>query len=191
VVPVELNPILTAALDAFDEEGYHGATVRDIARRVGVTVPALYYHYENKQAILFALLDTSVSALVEHCETADDEAADPQDRFDAVVEVLVRYTAVSGKLSRLDVEMRSLSADDRRTYTDKRAQIQARVLAVVEEGARVGRFDVTYPRETVRALLGMIQSIPTWYRLAGTLALDDLVERYLEISHRMVGLAAQ
>ncbi len=48
--PVELSPILSAALDAFYEKGFHGASVRDIARRVGVTVPALYYHYDSKEA---------------------------------------------------------------------------------------------------------------------------------------------
>ena len=56
----ELSPILSASLDAFSEHGYHGTTVRDIAKRVGVTVPALYYHHENKEGLLFALLDTGI-----------------------------------------------------------------------------------------------------------------------------------
>ncbi len=55
--PLELSPILSAALDAFYEKGFHGASVRDIARRVGVTVPALYYHYDSKEGLLVALVE--------------------------------------------------------------------------------------------------------------------------------------
>ena len=35
---IALTPILTAALEAFYETGYHGTSVRDIARRVGGSV---------------------------------------------------------------------------------------------------------------------------------------------------------
>ncbi len=59
--PLQLGPILEHALEAFGENGFHGTTVRDLARRVGVTVPALYYHHENKEAVLVTLLDAAVS----------------------------------------------------------------------------------------------------------------------------------
>jgi AcrR family transcriptional regulator len=68
--PLELSPILAAALEAFDEKGFHGATVRDIARRVGQTVPALYYHHENKEAMFVALQDLGVDELNWRVKTA-------------------------------------------------------------------------------------------------------------------------
>nr|MDP9458711.1 helix-turn-helix domain-containing protein [Actinomycetota bacterium] len=37
--PLELDPSLTAALAAFLEFGYHGATMRNIAQRAGLSVP--------------------------------------------------------------------------------------------------------------------------------------------------------
>src|SRR6266436_3992144 len=87
-------PILRAALDAFSEAGYHGTSVRDIASRVGVTVPALYYHHENKEAILFSLLDTSITRLRGLCLAAIADAADtPQARFLNLGESVVMYTA--------------------------------------------------------------------------------------------------
>jgi len=52
--PLELTPILTAALEAFYEHGFHGTTVRDIARRVGQTVPSLYYHHDSKEGAFVA-----------------------------------------------------------------------------------------------------------------------------------------
>ncbi|MEV6817001.1 TetR/AcrR family transcriptional regulator [Micromonospora sp. NPDC051296] len=186
--PVALTPILTAALEAFYENGYHGATVRDIAARVGVTVPALYYHHENKEALLYALLDTSISRLDTVCRLVDAGGGGPMQRFNDLVECLVRHMAVSGKLAYLDGELRSLSPEHRRGYIAKRSAIEGRLLRAVEEGIADGSFDLTYPRDTVRAMLGTIQAVATWYRPDGELSLDDLVKRYLSILSRMAGL---
>jgi len=43
--------ILDAALAVFSEKGYEGGTMREIARRLGVTEPALYRHYAGKEAL--------------------------------------------------------------------------------------------------------------------------------------------
>ncbi|MGD9958289.1 TetR/AcrR family transcriptional regulator [Nocardioides sp.] len=184
---VTLTPILSAALDAFYESGYHGSTVRDIAKRVGVTVPALYYHHENKEALLFALLDGSINRLLGLCEEVRDSISDPRSRFLALVELLIRYTAASRRLNYLDAEIRSLSPEHYQAQSSKRAGVQDVVVSAVEQGALAGQFDVDHPRDTVRALLGMIQAIATWYRPSGPLTVDELVERYLTLALRMVG----
>lgn len=44
--------ILDAALAVFGEKGYEAGTMREIASRVGVTEPAIYRHYDSKEAIL-------------------------------------------------------------------------------------------------------------------------------------------
>lgn len=50
------SDILAAAAAAFDEGGEAGLSLRDIAARVGVTPMAIYRHYENKQALVDALV---------------------------------------------------------------------------------------------------------------------------------------
>ena len=48
--------ILDASLDLFAERGFHGTSMREIARAVGVRESALYHHFDSKQAIFQALL---------------------------------------------------------------------------------------------------------------------------------------
>lgn len=48
--------ILDAALEVFSERGFDGATVRQIAAKVGVSDPALYAHFKGKKEIFEALL---------------------------------------------------------------------------------------------------------------------------------------
>ena len=44
--------LLRAAVDACVEFGYEGATLSDIARRAGVSTPAVYSHFSGKAALL-------------------------------------------------------------------------------------------------------------------------------------------
>jgi AcrR family transcriptional regulator len=48
--------ILQAAYDSFLENGYHGTSMRDIARRAGLTVAAAYNHFKNKEQMYVAVL---------------------------------------------------------------------------------------------------------------------------------------
>jgi AcrR family transcriptional regulator len=51
--------ILDAALAVFGEKGYKSGTMREIAARVGVSEPAIYRHYESKEAILTDIVATA------------------------------------------------------------------------------------------------------------------------------------
>lgn len=48
--------ILKTALDLFSKHGYAGASIRQIAREVGVRESAIYNHYKSKEEIFFAIL---------------------------------------------------------------------------------------------------------------------------------------
>lgn len=49
--------ILDTALELFSQRGYDGASVRDIARAVGIRESSLYNHFENKRAIFDEIVD--------------------------------------------------------------------------------------------------------------------------------------
>lgn len=49
--------ILDAARQICVDEGIDGLSMRKLAGRLGVTAPALYRHYRNKQALVQALVD--------------------------------------------------------------------------------------------------------------------------------------
>jgi AcrR family transcriptional regulator len=47
--------ILDVALDLFTDQGFDGTSMRDIAGRLGITKPSIYYHFAAKEEILLAL----------------------------------------------------------------------------------------------------------------------------------------
>jgi AcrR family transcriptional regulator len=52
--------MLAAAIDCFARHGYRGTSIDRIAREVGVTKGALYYHFRDKEDLLFAAVTERV-----------------------------------------------------------------------------------------------------------------------------------
>jgi TetR/AcrR family transcriptional regulator, acrAB operon repressor len=49
--------VLVAALDLFGDKGYSRTTFADIAKKIGMTRGAVYWHFDNKPALLAAMVD--------------------------------------------------------------------------------------------------------------------------------------
>jgi AcrR family transcriptional regulator len=49
------DKILDVALDLFTDQGFDGTSMREIAARLGITKPSIYYHFASKEEILMAL----------------------------------------------------------------------------------------------------------------------------------------
>lgn len=49
--------IIDAAMRVFAQKGYSSATNKDIAREAGITPGLIYYYFESKEALLYAILE--------------------------------------------------------------------------------------------------------------------------------------
>ena len=56
--------IFSAALDLFSQKGVDAVSIRDIARRVGISAAAFYNHFRSKNELLQAVYDYYRTALV-------------------------------------------------------------------------------------------------------------------------------
>lgn|GEM_PF-388284 len=188
VDPPALSAILSAALDAFSENGFHGASVRDICHRVGVTLPTLYYHHKNKEGLLLDLLEYSTGDVVARAQAAS--AAGGENcvlQLANVIEAIVLPMTIRSRLAAVEGEVRYLSPENRSRYRVVRRGVEDIVLRIVEDGQERGVFRVIDPRETTRAMLAMCQAIPRWYDAAGPMTPETVAQKYVEIALTMVG----
>ena len=58
------HDILKAALILFDEQGYVQTSLSDIARKAEVTRGAIYWHFDNKEQIVAALVQAQFDDLM-------------------------------------------------------------------------------------------------------------------------------
>lgn len=84
--------LITAALRELAHEGPEGFSLRGVARRAGVSAPAVYRHFEDKEALLVAVAAECADRLATTMVDAVAKApADPLERFRAVGIALVRF----------------------------------------------------------------------------------------------------
>lgn len=55
----KMRAVLAVASRMFNELGYHGTSLDDIANEVGVTKAALYYYFKNKEQLLYECIQLS------------------------------------------------------------------------------------------------------------------------------------
>ncbi|HLZ56758.1 MAG TPA: TetR/AcrR family transcriptional regulator [Ktedonosporobacter sp.] len=58
IVEDRREQIIDAAMRAFAQKGFSGATNKDIAREAGITPGLIYHYFENKEALLNAIIET-------------------------------------------------------------------------------------------------------------------------------------
>jgi AcrR family transcriptional regulator len=80
--------ILRAALDAFSENGFDGATTRDIASRAGVNLGLIKYYFDGKLKLWQAAVDRAFADLRE--ALGDDATKDARLASDAHTRSMVR-----------------------------------------------------------------------------------------------------
>lgn len=180
---------LAAALAVFVEQGYHGTSVREIARRAGLSVPGLYHHYPSKQAMLVGLMTAAMDELIARSKQAEYEAGpSPRARFDAVVESLLLFHMYRRDQAFLgSTEIRSLEPANRDEYVGRRDEQQRMLDAIVATGIEAGDFELTGHEDASRAVTSMCVGVAGWYRPDGPLNPAELAETYLAIARRIVG----
>jgi TetR/AcrR family tetracycline transcriptional repressor len=90
------------ALRLADSDGLEAVTIRRLAKELGVTPMALYWHFKNKDELLLGVVDHVLSSV-----RADPAAGDPwQDRlrvvFETVVNVMRRHPSLPALLHLVD-----------------------------------------------------------------------------------------
>jgi len=98
--------IVEAAVEAFAEQGFQGASTRDIARRAGTNQGLITYHFNSKDDLWRAAADRIFEMLsarfVERLSSL--ESGDPREAAREAVREYVRFAAAHPELFRLLVD---------------------------------------------------------------------------------------
>lgn len=81
-----------AALDLFEERGYEGTTVSQIAARAGVTERTFYRHFADKREVLFAGSDSLVEQMLAEVRALPPSAGPSEAGRAALVGLGQRFT---------------------------------------------------------------------------------------------------
>jgi TetR/AcrR family transcriptional regulator len=133
--------IVAAAVSAFADLGFDGATTRDIAERAGVNQGLITYHFAGKLALWQAAMDDVFGRLRAHfaAQAAALADADPATRLRLLVRHYVRFAAAHPQLHRLMVQEGKHDGPRMQWLVDRHvAPIYAQTRLLLEEAQRAG-----------------------------------------------------
>ncbi|HVF32775.1 MAG TPA: TetR/AcrR family transcriptional regulator [Acidimicrobiales bacterium] len=174
--------ILRAAVEVMGEDGYEGASIRDMAARAGVSVAALYYHFPSKLDLLREFLDEAWNVTLARLDRRLEAAGPaPVDRLDVIVAALIS-SHLHDSFSQLAAnvafrEYTRLNPPERAAIDKKRLRLLELVEGVLSDGVADGSFTVDDPREAARAIVTLSTTLVEPYREMGK-SLAEVIELY-------------
>jgi AcrR family transcriptional regulator len=180
--------IREAAVKAIAKHGFEAASLRDIAKEVGIRAPSLYNYISSKEQLLYELMKDPLTSMLTEYRALVKDIDDPAEKLRVFVQVHLNFHLHS----RLDVfignmELRSLSASHYRTISNLREEYARVLQGIIEEGVKAGVFEAPEPRVISLVMLGMLSGVCNWYQPNGAMSASDMTELHTELAFRMLG----
>lgn len=175
----DLDRLLDVAVTVFNERGYDGTSMEDLAIRLGISKSAIYHHVSAKAELLRLATDRALDALeaVVASPVGDTAIA----RLEYVVRGSVRVLAGELPFVTLLLRVRGNTDAERRALS-RRRELDHRLTALVRAAADDGdiRCDVD-PALTARLIFGTVNSLIEWYRPTRALRPDGVADAMIAL----------
>jgi AcrR family transcriptional regulator len=171
--------VVAAAGRLFAERGYHGTSMRDLGRELGLLGSSLYAHVDSKQDLLVDVVQEGASLFEASADSALAGAGSPTDRLRALVAGHIDVVLDNLDIARTFLnEARALDDAHRTQVLAARDHYEAGFRAVLKEGIGVGEFRADVEPKTASIfILSVLNAIERWYHPSGEIGREELVDR--------------
>jgi TetR/AcrR family transcriptional regulator, cholesterol catabolism regulator len=175
--------MLKAAAQCFNQKGYSGTSLRDVADLLGLTDAALYYYVRNKEELVYLCYVRAADLGREALDRACSEGENAMDvilrYFRYHIEMMVGGRGPIAIMS----EVPSLKPQHRNEVLELSRRHSKNFEAVLEAGIKDGSVAQCNVRMTGNAIMGSINWIPKWFHGDPKMA-EKLIEEFPEILAR-------
>lgn len=162
--------MLHQAAVVFSRDGYDRASMAQLAAECGVSKALLYHYYASKEALLFAIVESHLSDLVDAVNQADDERLAPADRLEALVAALLDAYRDADAEHRVQIEGLRLLPEAEQEELKALERKLVRTFAGAIRDVDPDAFEGTVLLKPVTmSLFGMLNWFYMWHREDGPL----------------------
>ena len=139
--------ILDAAKDIFLEKGFHGASLRSIAERIGYSAGNIYLYFKDKDEIFHAIHEGGFTRLLALMQPLR-HVSDPMERLVAMGRIYMEFALENKDLYDLmfimEAPMEREPQDDKWVMGDRTLSMLKQVLVDCRQTGRFKDMDVEY-----------------------------------------------
>lgn len=181
--------IIRAAAEIYRECGYERASMTDIARRLGMTAPALYWYFRSKEDILVAFLEHTVADLIQFVRSLL-HSREPKQRLWEFMYAYVLWQLQQQELSAayeriyaLGHLRNSLPEKQRQRITSLEREFYGTCRDLI--AAIPGRERKAAVAPIAFAMIGMVEHLISWFSPNGTMSVKEVATMYADLAVAM------
>lgn len=171
------NAVLQAAAELFNERGFHATSLDDVAARLNVSKPTLYYYVKSKDEILIQCVNKGLQMALEGIEASRRAGGQAIDQLIACMRVYGTIVTMDFGMCIIRVGEEGLALEGRKQLRQLKAGIDNEFRRLVAEGVAQGALSPCDAKLTAFAIAGALSWIAHWYRPDGPYSRDEVVEQ--------------
>ena len=183
------DAVLRTAVQLFLEQGYHRATLNEVAERLNITKPALYNYFRSKEEILFECWAIGQEQVDGFIAAINAGGSSGLVKLRKLVRAYAENMATDYGASLVRFDPRDLSENNSAIVRAGKRSIDRTFRKYIAEGIADGSIKPCDPKMTAFAIAGSLNWIGHWFQpdgaMSATAIADEFTDRLTE------GLAAR
>ena len=171
------NAVLQAAAQLFNERGFHATSLDDIAARLNVTKPTLYYYVKNKDEILLQCVRQGLDMMLDGIEASRAAGGKAIDQLMTCMQVYARIVTMDFGMCLIRVGDEQLPPESRKELRRLKSAIDQEFRRLVAEGVAEGSLQPCDPKMTAFVIAGALSWIGRWYQPGGEYTPEQVAQQ--------------
>lgn len=171
------NAVLQAAAQLFNERGFHATSLDDIAARLNVTKPTLYYYVKNKDEILLQCVRQGLDMMLEGIEASRAAGGKAIDQLMTCMQVYARIVTMDFGMCLIRVGDEQVPPESRKELRRLKSAIDQEFRRLVAEGVAEGSIQPCDPKITAFVIAGALSWIGRWYQPGGEYTAEQAAQQ--------------
>ena len=173
--------VLRTAAQLFNEKGYAACTLDEVAVRLGVSKPTVYYYVDSKDAILFECVRTGLEMLQQAIRAVDAAGGRAIDKLEAAMRAYVDIVTQDFGMCVIRVGEDPLPPDSRHKLRRMKAGLDGEFRELIRLGIAEGSIAPCDPKLAAFTVAGALSWIGRWYRADGGLSPEQIADQSIGV----------
>jgi AcrR family transcriptional regulator len=182
--------VLQTAAQMFNERGFHQTSLDDIADRLNVTKPTLYYYVDSKVDILMACVRTALELMRDEIKAVRNAGGKPLDQLTACMRAYANIVMQDFGKCVIRIGEEPLPEKSQKELRKLKAGIDLEFRKLIEICIAEGAIAACNPKLAAFMLAGALSWIGRWYRADGDMQPEEITEEGIHLLlHGVLGAA--
>lgn len=178
---VKRNAVLQAAAQLFNERGFHATSLDDIAERLNVSKPTVYYYVESKDQILLECVKIALDLMQAGIDEVRAAGGSAIDQLEACMRIYSSVVTQDFGMCVIRIGEDPLPDPLKKELRRLKAGIDGQFRRLIAEGVAEGSLAPCDPKMAAFMLAGALSWIGRWYRPDGDLTPTQIADQGIQL----------